>query len=579
MTDSAVIPRPDVLPADVLQIDTAFAAEAPFLVAAGWLIAPDPRIKRVALVAADGTLLPVSYHLRSQERPEVLAVIQDRIPAGSSFAAFVLLIDAAEMESPHLLQLELEDGIQLMHELSPALAVPVADGEKRDFLKGFHAQDRTFTRGGIDWWCRVNDQLSIATGWFAGYEPSISLVIQTETAGVSCAKSQLLTFRRVDEDRRSQPAVGFVLRFPTTPERPLYLRPWEQSANSRNLVFPGTPAVPEEFIDRLADIYGHSAEQFDLLPERRTEADAFFQDLLTSVRKLTVAGSGIVDEVVFGARVSNPVVSVIVPLGSYRAGLFRLQIQKLVADPFVAVQDLVFIVSAGHDAPVYKALFDRLTAMYRFSARLLIVNKAAGFANLANLATGKTVARYLLFLDPAVIPGSASWLTGMLSQLKTDPAVGIVGARLLFHDGSISHVGLGWKPVTKAGASPIATYPLQGLDQEFCPFSGIVDVPAISAKCLLVSAELFAHLGRFDAFFFGELFDHDLCLRARRTGKRVVCDHRPLLYYVEEPNRLAAPRGHALYNIQRLQNRWGKSLFEDIQLSSELFDASGRRPL
>ncbi|MGI5868129.1 MAG: glycosyltransferase family 2 protein [Kiritimatiellia bacterium] len=121
----------------------------------------------------------------------------------------------------------------------------------------------------------------------------------------------------------------------------------------------------------------------------------------------------------------------------------------------------------------------------------------------------------LLFLDGNTEILQGDWIARMLLHASA-PSAGAVGARLVYPDGTIQHAGVVLGPHGTAGhlfrdfqADSDFHHGIIGCDRE---------VSAVSAACLLVSAEAFRKVGGFDELFRHHYEDVDLCLRLRRAG-------------------------------------------------------------
>ena len=97
------------------------------------------------------------------------------------------------------------------------------------------------------------------------------------------------------------------------------------------------------------------------------------------------------------------------------------------------------------------------------------------------------------------------------------------------------------------------------MDSSLVLHRGAVEVPAVSAACLLCRTEEFRSLGQFDeGYIRGDYEDTDFCLKVRESGKRVVCDHEAVLYHVEGYSYPSEDRRKvSFYNAIRHELRWG----------------------
>jgi GT2 family glycosyltransferase len=147
------------------------------------------------------------------------------------------------------------------------------------------------------------------------------------------------------------------------------------------------------------------------------------------------------------------------------------------------------------------------------------------------------------------------WLR-VLSSFFADPDVGVVGARLLHADGTLQHGGLllNEQPLHifhgYAGEDP-GPFDLLRVDRE---------VSAVTGACLATPRSIWDELGGLDPAFALAGNDVDYCLRARRTGRRVIWTPDATLYHFESQSRGVdtAPGDVAL-----LYERWSDAMIHD----------------
>ena len=75
------------------------------------------------------------------------------------------------------------------------------------------------------------------------------------------------------------------------------------------------------------------------------------------------------------------------------------------------------------------------------SVRLISSERNLGFAGGNNLGMRHSLGRYIVLLnsDAAV---TRDWLRSLIEEAKSDPRIGVVGPKLLLHDGRINSTGL-----------------------------------------------------------------------------------------------------------------------------------------
>jgi O-antigen biosynthesis protein len=151
------------------------------------------------------------------------------------------------------------------------------------------------------------------------------------------------------------------------------------------------------------------------------------------------------------------------------------------------------------------------------------------FARLCNAGARAARGEFLLFLNNDTEVLHPGWLERLL-RVARRPDVGVVGATLLYPDGTIQHAGL----FPRAGGVWVHGY--RGLTPDAPGDRGelgyVRTVPAVTGACLLIGREFFEELGGFDERLPTTYNDVDLCLRARARGRLVaVTPHARLLHF------------------------------------------------
>jgi O-antigen biosynthesis protein len=151
------------------------------------------------------------------------------------------------------------------------------------------------------------------------------------------------------------------------------------------------------------------------------------------------------------------------------------------------------------------------------------------FSWLCNEGAKAATGEFVLFLNNDVEALSANWLDRLL-RVAALPEVGVVGATLLYPDGTLQHAGL----FPRADGIWIHGYrgqpahaPGDGGELAF-----VRTVPAVTAACLLVRRSLFQAVGGFDERLPLTYNDVDLCRRIRETGRLIaITPFARLLHY------------------------------------------------
>ncbi|HEY3441090.1 MAG TPA: glycosyltransferase [Paludibaculum sp.] len=181
-------------------------------------------------------------------------------------------------------------------------------------------------------------------------------------------------------------------------------------------------------------------------------------------------------------------------------------------------------------------------------ARVVDYAGTFNFSKMCNEGARAATGAVLVFLNDDVEPVSKDWLARLCGTLGRE-GVGIVGARLLYPQGSIQHVGLVLG--MSDGVGHLGRYLLASSNWPWIDFTR--DVSAATGACLAIRRVLFTELGGFDEAFPLNYNDVDLCLRARAAGHRVVLENDAVLIHREAMTRQG---GTSAEERLLFQQRW-----------------------
>ncbi len=165
------------------------------------------------------------------------------------------------------------------------------------------------------------------------------------------------------------------------------------------------------------------------------------------------------------------------------------------------------------------------------------------YSRINNTAVRKHLgtAGFVLFLNNDVEATQEGWLDRMAS-LAARRDVGAVGAMLLYADHRVQHAGviLGFN----GSADHALKFQDAWLDENGrrnlgynCSLTSVREFSAVTAACLMLSAESFLSVGGFDPDFGIGFNDTDLCLRIGATGRKILYDGHTVLYHYESATR------------------------------------------
>ncbi|MDX7951734.1 glycosyltransferase [Lichenihabitans sp. Uapishka_5] len=153
------------------------------------------------------------------------------------------------------------------------------------------------------------------------------------------------------------------------------------------------------------------------------------------------------------------------------------------------------------------------------------------FSAICNAGARQAKGEILVFLNNDMTVNRSDWLSQLVGQAR-QADVGLVGAQLLFPDGSVQHGGvvLGIQGVgahrnATADVGPVGA---MGLTRE---------TVAVTGACLAMRRTIFERFGGFDPVLRVAFNDVKLCVAAHEAGFRNICIGAPLLFHHESKSR------------------------------------------
>ncbi|RPI83289.1 MAG: glycosyltransferase [Chloroflexi bacterium] len=166
--------------------------------------------------------------------------------------------------------------------------------------------------------------------------------------------------------------------------------------------------------------------------------------------------------------------------------------------------------------------------------RMLSYPQEFNYSKVNNFGSNHANGEILLFLNNDVEIVEPGWLEEMVRWVE-QPQVGVVGAKLLYPDGTIQHAGI------VLGMEGHASHVFGGMREGHSgPFGSIEwyrNYSAVTGACLMVRKEVFEKAGRFDENYLLAFNDVELCTRIAGYGYRVVYTPFARLIHYEGKSR------------------------------------------
>jgi GT2 family glycosyltransferase len=278
---------------------------------------------------------------------------------------------------------------------------------------------------------------------------------------------------------------------------------------------------------------------------------------ITAINTRRIADRPRVQRVRFGAEIDGPRASVIVPLYG-RIDFMEYQLAFAPAS-WGTTDEIIYVLDDPRRSHELERLARSCFERFGIPFTVLLFDRNMGYAPANNIGLEHARGQQICFLNSDVMPKEPRWLDFMLETLASDATIGIVGARLLFEDGSVQHEGGEFIPLPEFANWRFLIHTNKG--RRPAPDNSIQPAAAVTAACMVMRRELLGRLGGFDeSYVIGDFEDTDLCLRVRAEGLTCVVDRRATLYHLERQSQNEAKNSWrtnlTLFNAWQHQKRW-----------------------
>lgn len=180
------------------------------------------------------------------------------------------------------------------------------------------------------------------------------------------------------------------------------------------------------------------------------------------------------------------------------------------------------------------------------------------FAAKANFAARAARSEHFVLLNDDLEVISSEWLRALL-EFSQQREIGAVGARLLFPNNRIQHVGVA------VGVNGGAAHLYHHFPADFVGYNGFTHIvrnySAVTGACLATRKEVFDRVGGFDERLAIDYNDIDFCLKVREAGYRIVYTPYAELYHFE--GRSAQRTAQNPDEVALFRSKWPKYLEND----------------
>ena len=253
-----------------------------------------------------------------------------------------------------------------------------------------------------------------------------------------------------------------------------------------------------------------------------------------------------------------PSVEIIIPTRN-RVGLVRRcveSIRSLTDYP----EYKITVVDNGSDDP------ETLQYLEKADLDILRDDGPFNFSRLNNVAAKASTAEILVLLNNDTEIIDAGWLRELVVH-AVRPEIGAVGAKLVYPNSLVQHVGV------FLGFQGAAGHLLRGKPEGYRHGGDLTRMvrtcSAVTAACLAVRRESYLAVSGMDEDMFGVAYnDVDFCLKLSATGLRNIITPHAVVIHDESVSRkddeqTADQKARANREIEALQERWGDVLRRD----------------
>lgn len=190
--------------------------------------------------------------------------------------------------------------------------------------------------------------------------------------------------------------------------------------------------------------------------------------------------------------------------------------------------------------------------------RILRNERNLGFIGSCNRGAEEAIGDVVVFLnnDTICLPG---WLDALVGTLVESSSIGLVGAQLIYPDGTLQESGaIVWR---SGEAQQIG----RGRHPGEPEFSCLRDVDYCSGACIALRRNDFTRLGMFDSLYAPAYYeDTDLAFRVRKAGMRVVVQPASRVIHLEGAtggtDTSSGVKKNQVENRVKFRDRWRNDL-------------------
>jgi GT2 family glycosyltransferase len=226
-----------------------------------------------------------------------------------------------------------------------------------------------------------------------------------------------------------------------------------------------------------------------------------------------------------------PMVSIIIPNKDHLVDLKRC-VESIIARSTYENFEIIIVENNSTTSEIFD--YYRELSQKEPRVKLLTWTKEFNYSAINNFAVQHSRGKHLLFLNNDIEVITPSWIQELLMYSMRED-VGIVGAKLLYPDGTIQHAGV---IIGMRGLAAHVSRTASRHDPGYCfRLKAVQNLTAVTAACSMVKKSVFEQVQGFDESLIVAFNDIDLCLKVRSVGKLNIFTPYAELFHFESLSR------------------------------------------
>jgi GT2 family glycosyltransferase len=248
----------------------------------------------------------------------------------------------------------------------------------------------------------------------------------------------------------------------------------------------------------------------------------------------------------------QPLVSIVIPTAGQRREV-RFEEVVLVENCVRSIvgrssyENYEIVLVYGEATP--PQVLERLREIAGERLRLVPYEGTFNFSKKINLGAVHSRGEQLLLLNDDIEVRTDDWIERMVMYAELD-GVGVVGGRLIWSDGRLQHVGIGFD-------DGLPGHSYRGFHGDYRGYANAVVIArnclGVTAACLMTPKRTFEEVGGMTLALPVNFNDVDYCLKVHAHGQRIVYDPDLVMYHFESSSRDPEVKE---WEMHQLEDRW-----------------------